>query len=196
MYDYESVGQLIQAFKAAGFSPEELDRLKKLPELWKLRLMLSGFAEINTIDTPIDLDTKPFLPEEGWKVKYHVKEGMWHFNPSEVYLSPSISFDNVELTAQQDGSRHLNGAMLQYFLENQKVLELVPMVFRRTNLYELKICFAGTVYVNPDGLDCLLYLQKDFKNKKWNWGYIGIEEKPDLSYMFACSYEQLKGGQE
>lgn len=196
MYDYESVGQLIQAFKAAGFNPEELDRLKKLPNLWEIRLLFSGFAEIKKTSEPINLNDEPFLPGKGWMVKHHVQEGTWEFNPSKISLSPCLSFDNILWAAQQDSSHHLNGAMLQYFFENQKVLELIPMVFRRTNLYELKICFAGTVYAHPDGFNCILYLQKNFRTKKWNWGYIEISETPNLDYVFACAYEQLKGGQE
>lgn len=149
MYSIGAMNQLADALEKAGFTPEEVTKLKQFKELSKLRAVLSGKASIIYSILTIDCDADPFIPE-GYKLEEHKKSGRFEFNSSKTSINDL--FNRVILNAN----------VLDYLLINQELI-----------LEEWKgkaLLFRGTVYIHSDGRRCIRCLEWHISG--WTWGCI------------------------
>src|SRR3989344_881137 len=83
-----SVGQMNQlgdALELAGFTPDEVTKLRSYPQLKDLKRVINGHAQIITVKHVVDMDADPYLPD-GWKVESHKKSGQLEYDPGKIQL--------------------------------------------------------------------------------------------------------------
>ncbi len=65
MYSIGAINQLADALENAGFTPDEITKLKQFKELGKVRDILSGKALITYPENIIDCDAQPLFQMDG-----------------------------------------------------------------------------------------------------------------------------------
>lgn len=108
--------QLGDAFENAGFSTDDVTKLKQFNNLKGLRDILRGKAEIVYPEHLINCDATPFIPS-GWSVEEHKKGGMLKFNPEKIslYLSKNQKKGNIsghDLRKELSGKPAMNANVL------------------------------------------------------------------------------------
>lgn len=141
------MNQLADALEAAGYSREDVTRLRTgIPLLRRLKDVFEGSAVIVSARYyGVDCDAEPFVPE-GWRVEKHVKGGFLDAESIQVALS---------LPA---GEVPYNANLLDYLLAHP---ELVPEKWEHS-----AVIFTGTIY-HWLGASCVRYL-----NGGANWTFM------------------------
>lgn len=162
-----SIGQMNQlgdALELAGFTPDEVTKLRSYPQLKDLRKVIHGQAKITVVKHIIDMDANPYIPNN-WKVESHKKQGQLEWDPENIQLY---------LSAEQHGDKWIKGDKLQKELETQPVLnanlldyllkypELIPESWKGKAIF-----FWGTIYRDSDGDLCVRYLY--WGGESWFW---------------------------
>jgi len=168
-----SVGQMNQlgdALETAGFSADEVTKLRTFPGLADIRRVLLGQAEIKPVEHLIDLDAAPFVPE-GWQVVEHKKGGQWKWdsNAVQLYLSDGQKDGKYvkgdKLREEIKGKPVLNANVLDYLLAHP---ELIPEDWKKDEKGNtLFIHFWGIIYRDPLGGLCVRCL--DWHGSRWLW---------------------------
>ena len=165
-YSIGQMNQLGDALELAGFTPDEVTKLRNFSQLKDLRNVINGHAKIVTVKHVIDLNADPFVPKD-WKVESHKKGGELEFDLTKIQLY---------LSKTQQGGKCIEGNKLKKELESQKVYnanlldyllahpELIPEEWKGKCIF-----FWGTIYRNSDGNLCVRYLY--FDGESWFWGY-------------------------
>ena len=133
--------------EAAGFTVDDVTKLRSFPELAALKRVLNGSSKIVVVKHIINCDAAPFVPE-GWKVESHKNLGQLEWDPTKIRLWLS--------NGQQDGSVEgnnlhkelasepvLNANVLDYLLAHPK---LIPEEWKGKAVF-----FWGTIYRRSDG---------------------------------------------
>lgn len=143
-----SVGQMNQlgdALEAAGFTPEDVTKLRSSSLLPDIRSVLLGRAKIVVVKHVIDLDAPPFVPN-GWDVELetHIKGGQFEWDPAKVslYLSEDQqdgkTIQGCKLRKELSGKPVYNANLLDFLLAHP---ELIPNAWKREVVF-----FWGTLY--------------------------------------------------
>lgn len=144
LYSIGAMNQLSDALERAGFTNDDVTRLKQYKELGKLRYVLSGKASIAYPEHLIDTDAAPYTPE-GWAVVRHFGHGLWEWNVNAIkFLSEElianhrhgVDIQNV-IEALVDRVA-LNANVLDYLLAHP---ELIPEDWNGKSVF-----FWGTIY--------------------------------------------------
>lgn len=165
MFSIGQMNQLGDALELAGFTPDEVTRLRNFPQLKDFKRVVNGYAQIVTIKHIIDMDADPYIPE-GWKVESHKKQGQLEWDPANVqlYLSELQRGDKWitgdELSKELEAQPVFNANMLDYLLAH---LELIPKEWKGRCVF-----FKGTIYYDFHGCLCFRYL---YFCRSWHWRY-------------------------
>ncbi|EKD56250.1 MAG: hypothetical protein ACD_58C00247G0001 [uncultured bacterium] len=164
-YSIGAMNQLGDALENAGFSTDDVTRLKQFSNLKGLKDILYGKAEIKYLEQLIDCDSMPFIPN-GWSVKDHKKGGFFKFDPAKIslYLSKKQNKGSVggrDLLKDLADKLVINANVLDYLLAHP---ELIPEEWKGKFVF-----FWGTIYRDSDGdlhVRCL-----NWDGSKWIWIY-------------------------
>jgi len=160
------MNQLGDAFEAAGYTPDDVTKLRTSPQLGALKQVLLGYAEIKLLEPVIDLDAAPFVPND-WKVEEHQKGGTFRWDPVKVklYLSKLQSkgkyIGGHDLRKELAGQPVFNARLLDYLLAHP---QLIPEEWKGKYIF-----FWGTIYHHSSGDLCVRYLC--WGDGQWQWGY-------------------------
>jgi hypothetical protein len=156
------MNQLGDALEAAGFTPDEVTKLRSFPMLGELKKVLRGLANIVVVKHIIDCDADPFVPE-GWSVESHKKIGNLEWDPTKVKLHLSLNQQNGKciegnkLRAELASEPVLNANVLDHLLAHP---ELIPEEWKGKAIF-----FWGTIYRCSDGRLCVRYLY--WRDGRW-----------------------------
>lgn len=164
-YSIGAMNQLGDALENAGFSAEDVTKLKQFSNLKGLKDVLNGKAEISYPEHLIDCDADPFIPN-GLSVEEHKKGGMFKFNPEKVslYLSKKQKIGIIEgndLRKELANQPVFNANVLDYLLLHP---ELIPEEWKGKNIF-----FWGTIYRRSDSYLCARCLY--WNGSKWRWDF-------------------------
>ncbi len=171
-YSIGAMNQLSDALEAAGFTSEDVTKLKQFDNLRGIKDILLGHAEIRVIEYLIDLDANPFVPN-GWRVVEHKKGGQFKWDPSKTTLY---------LSKNQQNGKVINGNNLRKELADKPVLNanILDYLFANPHLIpeEWKgkyVFFWGTIYRNSDV--CLSVRSLSWLGGRWGWvwGWLGSD---------------------
>lgn len=128
----------------------------------------------------INLEKKPYIPLDGWKVESHTGKGKWEWNPKEVelYLSEKQKTEYIggnDLRKELENQPVLNANVLDYLYENQ---ELIPDSWKDKYVY-----FWGTIYRYSDDILFVRYLY--FHDGRWYRHYRWLDYDWDGNYPAA-----------
>lgn len=162
-YSVGAMNQLGDALENAGFSTEDVTKLKQFSNLKGFRDVLNGKAEISYPEHLIDCDSTPFIPN-GWMVEEHKKGGMFKFNPEKtsLYLSKKQKKGGIgghDLHKALSDKPVMNANVLDYLLAHP---ELIPEEWKDKYVF-----FWGTIYCDSEGIPSVRCLS--WKGSKWNW---------------------------
>ena len=163
MYSIGAINQLADALENAGFTPDEITKLKQFKELGKVRDILSGKALITYPENIIDCDAQPFIPD-GWKVEEHKKGGQLKFDPAKffLYLSKKQKKGTItgnDLRKELSNQSVMNANVLDYLLTHT---ELIPEEWKGKYIF-----FWGTIYRDSDGRRYVRCL--GWYGSEWSW---------------------------
>jgi len=163
-YSIGAMNQLGDALENAGFSTEDVTKLKQFSNLKGFKDVLNGKAEISYPEHLIDCDVNPFIPN-GWSVQEHKKGGMFKFNPEKIslYLSKKQKKGSIgghDLRKELANKPVMNVNVLDYLLAHP---ELIPEEWKGKAVF-----FWGTIYRSSGGLLYVRYLR--WNGSRWYWG--------------------------
>ncbi len=165
-YSVGQMNQLGDALEAAGFTAEEVTKLRSFPGLLaNIKKVLAGTSKIVAVTHVIDCDANPYVPQ-GWTVEEHKKGGMfeWNLDKVRLHLSPNQKDGKViqghKLREELVNEPALKANVLDYLLAHQ---ELIPEEWKGKYIF-----FWGTVYRDSDGCLCVRYLC--WGGGRWVWG--------------------------
>lgn len=172
LYSIGQMNQVGDALENAGFTPAEVEKLRKFGNLAGIRALINGLAEIQVVKHVIDCDTDPLIPYEGWKVEEHKKGGQFAWDPTKVtlYLSPNQaegkSIVGNKLRKELEGQPVFNANLLDYLVEHP---HLIPEEWKVDEKGRTRyIFFWGTVYRRSGGGLCVRCLYWD--GGRWQVG--------------------------
>lgn len=168
-----AMNQLADALEKAGFTADDITRLKQYRDLTKIKQLLIGHAEISNVKYVVDLGRDAFIPSSGWRVDMHHKGEHWQWSADKLgfylYEGQEIGIRGYELCRQFENMPVFNANLLDYLLKNK---QLIPAEWKDRTIY-----FWGTIYSNAgchqfvrslrwedgwcDGYDCLSAIFKD-----------------------------------
>lgn len=163
-YSIGQMNQLGDALELAGFTPDEVTKLRNSRLLPKVRKVILGHAEIVIPEHVIDCDAEPFIPE-GWSVKEHRKGSAFKWGPAAValYLSEGQKNGKViegnKLREELANKPILNANVLDYLLANS---HLIPEEWKGKAVF-----FWGTIYRGRGGRLYIRYLS--WYGGRWYW---------------------------
>ncbi len=163
-----SVGQMNQlgdALEVAGFSVNDVTKLRTFPGLADIRRVLLGLCEICSLDHLINLDAAPFIPP-GWQVVEHKKGGQFRWDPTKVALflteqQKKGTIKGNQLLEELKDKPVFNANVLGYLLTHP---ELIPDDWKEKYTF-----FWGTIYRDSFGrlyVRCLYW-----SSDRWYWSY-------------------------
>ena len=167
-YSVGQMNQLGDALELAGFTTDEVTKLRNFSQLKDLRCVINGHAKIVTVKHVIDMDVTPCIPN-GLRIDPKDQpqkqvRGQVEWSPEK--FQPYLSKDQTtgkkwigghDLRKELEGQLPYNANLLDYLLAHP---ELIP-----EELKGKATCFWGTIY--RDSLDylCVRYLY--FYDESW-----------------------------
>jgi len=167
-YSIGAMNQLGDALENAGFSTEDVTKLKQFSNLKGFKDVLNGKAEIKYPEHLIDCDSAPFVPN-GWSVEEH-KKGGFLFDPAKIslYLSKKQKKGSIgghDLRKDLSDKPVMNANILDYLLAHP---ELIPEEWKGKYIF-----FWGTIYRSSGGILSVRYLRWD--GSEWGWYYYWLD---------------------
>lgn len=177
LYSVGQMNQLGDALEKAGFSVDDITKLRQYPYLGVIKSVLYGHSEIKMIEHIVDLDAQPFIPK-GLELHSHKKGGQFKYNPSKIKLylhefqKNGGRIEGNKLQKELENIPCYNANLLDFWLAHK---ELIPEQFKeKTDGYITYIFFFDTVYRDSRGLlyvRCLFWHGGGW-NSSYNWlGY-------------------------
>lgn len=158
-----------QLFASAGLTIGQVNAIvKKLGGEQGAMQFLRGYSEITVVKHVIDMDAKPLIPYDGWKVEEHKKGGQLEWTPTGFRLHLSAnqaehkSIEGYKLRKELANEPVLNANLLDYLLEHP---HLIPEDWKVDEQGRTRyIYFWGTIYRVSDVNLSVRYLH-------WNGGH-------------------------
>ncbi len=182
LYSVGHMNQLADSLEKAGFTSDDVTKLKQYDNLAGIRALLYGHAKLEIIEHIIDLDTKPFIPE-GWSVKPEDQiasrvTGTWKFDPKKIMLHLSKNQQNDKciegnkLKKELAKMQVLGANALDYLLAHK---ELIPEDWKKDEKGNIRyIFFWGTIYRDSYGNLYVRFLY--FRYGLWLWVYGWLDD--------------------
>ncbi len=174
------MNQLGDGLEAAGFSPDDVTKLRAFAGLKTIKAVLNGYAKIEIVKHLVDLDANPFVPD-GWKVEEHTIGGQFEWSPTAValYLSTKQQNGGVigghDLRKEMKNQRVFNANLLDFLLANP---HLIPEEWKGKYVF-----FWGTIYRSSDGNLCVRFLR--WVGDEWFWYYSWLDSAWNADYPAA-----------
>ncbi|NLC30442.1 MAG: hypothetical protein GX765_00115 [Candidatus Moranbacteria bacterium] len=151
LHSIGSMNQLADALDVAGFTPDDVTKLRQYKCLAEIKKLLYGYSKIVQIIHFIDCDADPFF-QRGWKVEEHCKGGQmeWGMEKVSLYLSElqkNGKYGHIEgnkLRKELKNMHCCNANVLDYLLAH---VELIPEEWKKKAVF-----FWGTIYSRYGGL--------------------------------------------
>lgn len=169
-YTVGQMNQLGDALEIAGFTPDDVTKLRTSPQLATFKQVLLGHAEIKPFEHVIDLDANPFCPG-GLTVEEHQKGGTFRWDPTKVQLYLSKPQSKGKLIGGHDlrkdlaGKPVLNACLLDYLLAHP---HLIPEEWKGKAIF-----FWGTIYRDSGGGLFVRYLY--WRGGQWQSSYVWLD---------------------
>jgi len=125
----------------------------------------------------IDCDIDPSISHSSWTIFSHQRDGEYKFNTSEAVTklvqmgTPNHAISGKEMLKKLNGTG-LNACVADFLLDHQ---ELIPEAWNGKG-----IVFAGTIFKDPSGNECLRCLK--YWDNSWHMGVVYLEEEYDDKY--------------
>jgi hypothetical protein len=166
------MNQLADALEAAGFSPDDITKLRSRPVvLGQIKDVLLGLSEVTITKHLIDLFADPWVPD-GWKVVEHRRgDKEFLFDPSKVvlYLDDGQKDGKVikghELRKKLADQPVFNANLLDWYLAHPN---LIPEEWKGRAVF-----FWGTIYRDSGGDLCVRCLVWGGGEWLWRCGWLG-----------------------
>src|SRR3989344_7279872 len=168
LYSVGQMNQLGDALETAGFTPDDVTKLRSFPQLGEIRSVLKGNAKIVATKHIIDCDASPHIPDR-WEVRPkdqlpNAVKGQFEWDLDKVILWLSENQKNktiksTELRKELENQPVFNANVLDYLLAHP---ELIPEEWKGRYVF-----FWGTIYRDSDGdlnVRCL-----DWSGGRWDW---------------------------
>lgn len=159
------MNQVADALEAAGYTPDDVTKLRSKPEALKeFKLVLGGMSEIVVVKHVIDLDADPMVPDDR-SVEEHQKGGSLEWNPAKValYLSEQQKggkcIEGNKLRQELKGKPVFNACLLDYLLAHP---QLIPDEWKGKTIF-----FWGTIYRHSSGRSYVRFLF--WRGGSWGW---------------------------
>ena len=169
-YSVGQMNQLGDALESAGFTVEDVTKLRSYPKLRELKTLFTGCAEIVYAKHLIPCATDPFIPNN-WTVEEHQKGGELEWNPDSItlYLTEKQkggSIRGTELREELKCKGASNANVLDYLLAHP---ELIPEEWKGKAVF-----FWGTVYRYSAGNLFVRYLY--WNGCRWDWFHFWLDD--------------------
>jgi hypothetical protein len=163
----------------AGWEPRDFAALAHSEDKAReILAYLRGLSEIKQVTHAIDCDADPFLPNEGWRVEEHRKDGVivWDPTKASLYLSKGQKGDKYivgnDLRKELAKKPTMNANVLDYLLKNP---HLIPEDWKKDERGNTRyIFFWGTIYRHSGGSLCVRVLCWD--GGAWGWLYGWLDD--------------------
>jgi hypothetical protein len=169
IYSIGAINQLSDALESAGFTPDDVTKLRQSKDLVKIKEVLYDRAEIKPIENLINCDTDPFVPC-GWKIIEHRKGGYLKWDPKKISL---------HLSENQKNGKFIKGNDLRKELENLPVLNANILDYLFINPYFIPeewkgkyIFFWGTIFRDSGGGLRVRCLRWSGRRWYWHWSWL------------------------
>ena len=175
LYSVGQMNQLADALEAAGYTPDDVTKMRSKPEeLTQFKAVLIGASDIVAVKHVIDCDCQPFVPEN-WEVceddqlaSRVTGQLEWDAANIGLFLSDtqkSGRHEGNELRKELESQPALPANLLDYLLEHP---HLIPEEWKGKYVF-----FWGTIYRYSDGdlfVRCL-----GWRGGRWCWdfGWLG-----------------------
>lgn len=143
LFSVDLMNQLAVALEGAGFSPEDVARLRAFPNLQGIKSVILAHAQIVPVEHLIDCSVDPHEPK-GLSVHEHKRFGMLKWDPAQVtlYLSQGQRhgkrIKGTELQRELQGKLVMNANVLDSLLAHP---EFIPESWKGKAVF-----FWGTIY--------------------------------------------------
>ena len=174
LYSIGNMNQLADALENAGFTPDDVTKLRSYGDLARMKDVLRGHASIVTSNHVVDLDADPFVPD-GWSVEEHQRGGSFEWNPEKASLFLTEEQSNGsynrgdDLRKKLEGMNPFNANLLDYLLKHP---DLIPDEWKGKWVF-----FWGTIYRFSSGflfVRCLRWF-----GDEWHWRYFWLDDDFD-----------------
>ncbi len=174
-YSIGAMNQLGDALENAGFSTEDVTKLKQFSNLKGFRDVLNGKAEISYPEHLIDCDSAPFVLND-LTVEEHKKGGFFKFDPAKIFLYLSKKqikgmIDGHDLRKELADKPVMNANVLDYLLAHP---ELIPEEWKDKCIF-----FWGTIYRNSVGYLYVRFLYWNGSKCYWDFHWLGNDFDSD-----------------
>lgn len=161
LFSIGAMDQLADALETAGYTRDDVTKLKQFGNLKGIKDVLFGKAEIQYPEHLINCEGAPFIPP-GWSVAEHKRQGLWKWDPDIIlHLSKKQKKGYIsgnELRKELEKMLALNANVLDYLLVFPS---LIPEEWKGKNVF-----FWGTIYRSSGSL-CVRYLE--WTGPGWTW---------------------------
>ncbi len=163
IYSVGQMNQLADALEVAGYTPDDVTRLRSSKQLPEILAMVRGNAKIELVRHLIGCSADPYIPG-GWTVEEHHKAGQLEWDPAKITLflvekQKTGTIHGHNLRKELADKSVLNACVLDYLLAHP---ELIPEDWKGEFVF-----FWGTIYRNSGGnlyVRCLFWF-----GGKWYW---------------------------
>jgi hypothetical protein len=191
IYSVGMMNQLADSLAKAGFTPDDVTKLRSYKELGLIRDLLRGKARIEVVHNPqitghaitpfashakiytIDCGSVPYIPEN-WEITDHKPAGQLVWDPARTwfYLSAGQrtcgNIKGTQLRSKVKRENTLNACVLDHLLAHQN---LIPTEWKGHRVY-----FWATIYNHPqDKLVVRFLFNKE--GDKWDSSHSSLDSE-------------------
>lgn len=163
-----AMNQLGDALEKAGFSAEDITKLKQFNNLGGIKDIINGKTIITYSEHLIDLGAKPFCPNN-WLIEEHRGTGNWLLDLSvPLYLSKKQINGVIgghALKKELKNQKVLNANVLDYLLAHS---DLIPEAWKNKNIF-----FWGTIYCDSSDIFYVRFLNWSGSRPDWSYYWLG-----------------------
>jgi hypothetical protein len=176
LYNIGEMNQLADALENAGFTSNDVTRLRSFSGLTAIKSVVNGLAKV-VMGTILRINRrKPFDPVsfpglgEGWKIAEQDAQSLaiTEVDISKISLETTLKEGETSVGGEEKQKRlksakhvRLDAAVFQAFWENQG---MIPEEWKKAGL----IFFDGTILLSSRGSRCVLSLY--WLGSQWHWG--------------------------
>jgi len=180
------MNQLADALEEAGYTPDDVTKLRSSKQLPAVKELLRGNAKIKVVRYLIDCSADPYIPG-GWTVEEHQKGGTLEWDSAKILLflaekQKTGLITGHDLRKELVDKPVLNANVLDYLLAHP---ELIPEDWKEGEY----IFFWGTIYRYSDVGLCVRCL--GWGGGRWYWDYHWLLRDWFANYPAACSQVTL-----
>lgn len=171
LYSIGLMNQLGDALEKAGFTAEDITKLRQLKDLSKIKDIVSkrAYLAYHYIDTDKDPETPM-----GCEIFRHQPEGMFQFDKEKISIIELRATTVEDFLEKFVELKALNANVLDYLLDHS---DIIPRDWCRN------VFFPGTVYLTDNGYHSIRFLHCD--GEEYGWSDCLLENMNSQKHYFA-----------